>query len=106
MFFRLKLHFILNTSSKILRLQITSSDIDNRLPIISLMQDISTKLICDKGYISQKLQTELFNQNFTFINKIKKKCLMDMTDKMMLINISFTETTFFVYQEIENANTP
>ena len=48
-------------------------------------------------YISKKLSAELFNQNVTLITKIKKKmknCLMDMTDKMMLMKRSFIETIF------------
>ena len=68
-------------------MQITGGNIDDRSPVMSLMKDISAKLIGDKGYISKKLSAELFNQNVTLITKIKKKmknCLMDMTDKIFV----------------------
>ena len=72
-FFGFKLHFIFNTQGKILRIQITGANIDDRSPVMSLVKDISTKLIGNKGYISKKLSTELFKQNVTLITKTKKK---------------------------------
>ena len=63
-------------------LKIQSRNIDDRSPVMSLVKDISAKLIGDKGYISKKLSAELFEQNVTLITKIKKKmknCLMDMS---------------------------
>ena len=99
-FFGFKLHFIFNTYGEIVIMQITGGNIDDRLPVMSLVKDISAKLIGDKGYISKKLSAELFNQNVTLITKIKKKmknCLMDMTDKMMLMKRSFIETIFSVH---------
>ena len=46
---------------------------------------------------SGNLSWHVTNQNVTLITKIKKKmknCLMDMTDKMMLMKRSFIETIF------------
>lgn len=107
-FFGFKLHFIFNTQGKILRMQITGANIDDRSPVMSLVKDISTKLIGDKGYISKKLSAELFKQNVTLITKTKKKmknCLMDMTDKIILMKRSFIETIFFLHQTLRYANT-
>ena len=78
-------------------MQITGGNIDDRSPVMNLVKDISAKLVDDKGYISKKLSDELFNHNVTLITKIKKtmkNCLMDMTDKMMLMKRSFIETIF------------
>jgi hypothetical protein len=78
-------------------MQITGGNVNDRSPVMNLMRDISAKLIGDKGYISKKLSAELFEQNATLITKIKKKmknCLMEITDKMMLMKRSFIETIF------------
>lgn len=96
-FFGFKLHFILNTHGEIVRLQITAGNVNDRSPVMELVKGISTKLVGDKGYISKKLFAELFEQKVTLITKIKKNmknCLMDMTDKMMLMRRSFIETVF------------
>lgn len=96
-FFGFKLHFIFNTSGEIVRMQITGGNVNDRSPVMSIMRDISAKLIGDKGYISKKLSADLFEQGTTLITKIKKKMknyLMDLTDKMMLMKRSFIETIF------------
>ena len=96
-FFGFKLHFVFNIHGEIVRMQITSGNINDRSPVMDLMKGISAKLIGDKGYISKKLSTELFAQKVTLITKIKKNMknyLMDSTDKMMLMKRSFVETIF------------
>ena len=96
-FFGFKLHFVFNTYGEIVRIQITGGNVNDRSPVMSLMKDISAKLIGDKGYISKKLSAALFEQGVTLITKIKKKMknyLMDLTDKMMLMKRSFVETIF------------
>lgn len=96
-FFGFKLHFIFNTHGEIVRMQITGGNVNDRSPVMGLMRDISAKLIGDKGYISKKLSAELFEQKATLITKIKKNmknCLMDITDKIMLMKRSFIETIF------------
>lgn len=96
-FFGFKLHFVFNTHGEIVRMQITGGNVDDRSPVMSLMRDISAKLIGDRGYISKKLSAALFEQGVTLITKIKKKMknyLMDLTDKMMLMKRSFVETIF------------
>lgn len=78
-------------------MQITGGNVNDRSPVMDLMRDISAKLIGNKGYISKKLSAELFAQKATLITKIKKNmrnCLMDITDKMMLMKRSFVETIF------------
>ena len=78
-------------------MQISGGNVDDRSPVMDLMREISAKLIGDRGYISKKLSAALFEQGVTLITKIKKKmknCLMDITDKMMLMRRSFIETIF------------
>ena len=104
-FFGFKLHFIFNTDGEIVRMQVTAGNANDRSPVMDLVKDISAKLIGDKGYISKKLSAELFEQNVTLITKIKKNmknCLMDLTDKMMLMKRSFIET---IFSSIKSLNT-
>jgi len=96
-FFGFKLHFVFNTHGEIVRMQITSGNVNDRSPVLSIMKGISAKLIGDKGYLSKKLSAELFAQKVTLITKIKKNMknyLMDLTDKIMLMRRSFVETIF------------
>lgn len=96
-FFGFKLHFIFNTKGDIVRLQITRGNVDDRTPVMDLTKEITGKLIGDKGYLSKKLFRELFDNGITLITKIKKNmknCLMDTTDKLMLMRRSFIETIF------------
>lgn len=96
-FYGMKLHFIFNTKGDIVRLKITGANVDDRRPVIDLVKGITCKLIGDKGYLSKKLFSELFNRGVTLITKIKrnmKNILMDPVDKLMLGHRSFVETIF------------
>ncbi len=104
-FFGFKLHFIFNSHGEIVRMHVTSGNVDDRSPVKQMLKDISCKLIGDKGYISKKLFTELFEQGTTLITKIRKNmknCLMDINDKMMLMKRLFIET---IFSSIKSLNT-
>ncbi len=86
-------------------MHVTSGNVDDRSPVKQMLKDISCKLIGDKGYISKKLFTELFEQGTTLITKIRKNmknCLMDINDKMMLMKRPFIET---IFSSIKSLNT-
>lgn len=96
-FFGMKLHLIINTKGEIVRLVITPGNVDDRKPVPDMMKGIVAKLIGDKGYLSKKLFQQLFEQGVTMITKIKKNmknCLMEITDKLMLMRRGFIETVF------------
>ena len=96
-FFGFKLHFLFNTKGEIVRLTVTSANVHDTNPVADMMQGIKAKLIGDKGYISKKLFSKLFEHGSILITKIKKNMkniLMDMSDKMMLMKRSFVETIF------------
>ncbi len=104
-FFGFKLHFIFNSHGEIVRMHVTSGNVDDRSPVKQMLKDISCKLIGDKGYISKKLFTELFEQGTTLITKIRKNmknCPMDINDKMMLMKRPFIET---IFSSIKSLNT-
>ena len=96
-FFGFKLNFILNTFGEIVSMTVTGGNVNDRSPVMNMVQGITGKLIGDKGYISKKLSAELFERKVTLITKIKKNMkniLIDTTDKMMLMRRSFIETIF------------
>jgi hypothetical protein len=96
-FFGMKIHMIFNTKGEIVRLVITPGNVNDRTPVPHMVKDLTAKLIGDKGYLSKKLFQELFEGGVTLLTKIKKNmknCLMDMTDKLMLMRRSFVETIF------------
>ena len=96
-FFGFKLHMLINTQGEIVRLTITPGNCDGRSPVRDMMSGIKTKLIGDKGYLSQFLFNDLFQQGTTLIKKVKKNManrLMEITDKLMLMKRSFIESIF------------
>jgi len=96
-FVGMKLHMLFNTKGEIIRLAITSGNVNDRKPVPSMLKGITAKLIGDKGYLSKKLFEELFSQGVKLITKIKKNmknCLMGLADKLMLMRRSFVETIF------------
>lgn len=96
-FFGLKIHLIFNIHGEIVRLAITPGNVNDKTPVTEMVKGITAKLIGDKGYLSQKLFSELFESGITLITKIKrnmKNILMDTADKLMLMKRSFIETIF------------
>ena len=93
----MKLHLLFNTKGELIRLHITSGNVDDRAPVRDLLKEIKAKVIGDKGYLSQALFDDLFDQGVTLITKIKKRMknkLMSLKDKAMLQKRGFIETIF------------
>jgi len=96
-FFGFKLHMLVNTNGEIVRLAITPGNVDDRTPVRSMMTGIATKLIGDKGYISQALSRDLLQHGTTLITKARKNMeqkILGIQDKMMLLKRCFIETVF------------
>jgi len=104
-FFGFKLHMIFNTLGDIVRLTITPGNVNDRAPVRDMAKGILGKLIGDKGYISKKLFEDLFSGGVHLITRIKKNmknCLMDVTDKLMLMRRFFIET---IFSSLKSVNT-
>lgn len=96
-FFGFKLHMVFNTKGEIVRLTITPGNTNDRTKVPQLMHGLMGKLIGDKGYISKELFDQLFNQGVVLVTKIRKNmknCLLELSDKLMLMKRSFVETIF------------
>ncbi len=86
-FFGFKLHLVINDKGEIMAFKLTAGNVDDRKPVPDLVKNLVGKLIGDKGYISQKLFTELYQQGLQLVTKIKKNMqnkLMSITDKLLL----------------------
>lgn len=96
-FYGMKLHLVFNTQGEMVRLMITPGHVDDRTPVRDLLRGIKARLIGDKGYVSQALFDDLFDQGVTLITKIKKRMnnrFMSLKDKAMLQRRGFIETIF------------
>ena len=67
--------------------KITKGNVDDREPVPALAKGLVGKLIGDKGYISNNLFIELWNDGLQLITKIKKNMknkLMPLVNKILL----------------------
>jgi len=81
------LHLIINERGELLAFKLTPANTDDRKPVPSMAQDLFGKLFGDRGYVSQKLFEQLYEQGLKLIAKSKgnmKNRLMKMMDKILL----------------------
>lgn len=87
-FFGLKLHLVVNHAGELLKVVVTPGNMDDRKPVPRLLTDLFGKIFGDKGYLSQKLTTELLETlGVTLLSKRKKNMdniLMLLEDKVLL----------------------
>lgn len=94
-FYGFKLHLIINDVGELLAFRLTLANVDDRAPVPKMTRGIIGKLFGDKGYISQKLFTLLFENGLQLITKIKMKMknrLMPIIDKILLRKRALIET--------------
>ena len=86
-FYGFKLHLIINDVGEILSYMLTKGNIDDRIRVPDLCQDIIGKLFSDKWYISQKLFLELYEKGIQIVTRLKrnmKNKMMSVVDKVLL----------------------
>ena len=95
-FYGFKLHLICNDRGELLNLTITPGNVDDRRPVPNLVQDLFGKLFGDRGYISQKLMRQLWqDHDLHLITKLRKNMqnrLMLLSDKLLLRKRAIIET--------------
>lgn len=84
-----KLHFVCNDQAEIITFVLTPANTDDRDTKVwkVLSKELYGKLFADRGYISQKLFDELFDDGIHLVTGIRsnmKNKLMPMMDKIML----------------------
>ena len=85
--FGFKLHLIINHLGEILACKLTTANVDDRSPVMSLSSNLKGKIYGDKGYISRKLSSLLKEKGINLITKVKKNMkeqLLSSFDKLML----------------------
>lgn len=94
-FYGFKLHLVVNDRGEILSFQLTPGNIDDRKPVPVLVKDLFGKVFADKGYISQDLFAEVFEEDVILVTGIRKNMknrLMPFADKLLLRKRSIIET--------------
>ena len=95
-FFGFKLHLVIKEHGQLLNLQLTPGNVDDRKPVPDLLQFVFGKVFADRGYVSQKLATQLFRElGIEFFAKPRrnmKNRLMRLTDKLLARKRSIIET--------------
>ena len=89
-FYGFKLHISINDCGEILGFCLTPGNKDDRNPEVMehLTKNIFGKLFADKGYISQKLASQLLEKGIQLVTKqkknAKKKGILELSDKILL----------------------
>lgn len=87
-FYGFKLHLVVNDRGELLAVQFTPGNVDDRQPVPKLSQRLYGKLFGDRGYISQTLAEQLWQDHklllITKLRKNMKNRLMLMMDKILL----------------------
>ncbi len=95
-FYGFKLHLVVNERGELLAIALTPGNVDDQHPVPDLVKTLFGKLFADKGYISQALFRQLFEDfGLQLITKLKKKMknrLLSLADKLLLRQRAIPET--------------
>jgi hypothetical protein len=86
---------VVNDLGELLACRLTPGNVDDRSPVPVLVQRVFGKLFGDRGYISQGLFVELFEQGIQLVTKLKKNMknrLMSLGDKVLLRKRAIVES--------------
>lgn len=104
-FFGFKLHIIVNEKGELLSFKVTKGNVNDRVPVKELCQNITGKLFGDKGYIGKKLFEELWETGVQLITNVKsnmKNKLVPLEDKLLLKKRFVIETINDQLKNIQN----
>jgi DDE family transposase len=94
-FYGFKLHLIVNEHGELLAFQLTPGNVDDRKPLPKMAQTLFGKLFGDKGYLSQHLFEQLFQEGLQLITMLRKNMknrLVLLEDKLLSRKRSIIET--------------
>ena len=103
-FYGFKLHLVCNERGELLSFMLTPGNVDDRDPLrnSSFLENISGKLVGDKGYISKGLFEKLFIDGIQLLTKLRsnmKGALMTVADKILVRKRAIIES---VNDELKN----
>ena len=94
-FYGFKLHLVINDQGELLGVKITAGNVDDRDPVPELTRSLFGKLFGDRGYLSQPLFEQLWEQGVQLVTKVRKNMknkLLPLFDKLLLRKRSIIET--------------
>ncbi len=96
-FFGFKLHIVINHKGELMAVKITPGNTDDRKPLDAMTEDLTGKLLADKGYISKDLFRKLWDRGLHLITGIRKNMrnhLIPLGDKLLHRKRFLVETVF------------
>ena len=84
-FYGFKLHLVIHDKGELLGVKITAGNVDDR----DAVPELARKLFSDRGYISQALFEQLWEQRVQLVTKVRKNMknkLLPLFDKLLLRN--------------------
>ena len=94
-FYGFKLHLVMDDCGNIISFSIAPGNTDDRVPVPTLLKQVTGKVFGDRGYISKKLQGALADQGVELITTLKKnmkKVTRNAFDQLLLRKRSIIET--------------
>jgi hypothetical protein len=94
-FYGFKVHLVISDGGELLAAMFTPGNVDDRKPVPKFARRLFGKLIGDRGYISQTLFSQLWDQGIQLITKLKKNMrprLLPLRDKILLRKRMLIET--------------
>jgi hypothetical protein len=94
-FYGFKVHLVTNDCGELLAVKITPGNTDDHAPVTDLVAGLFGKLFGDRGYISQPLFEQLYEDGLQLITKLRKNMkerLVPLFDKLLLRKRSICET--------------
>jgi Transposase DDE domain len=95
-FYGFKVHLVVSDQGDLLGYALTAGNVDDRMTLPQVIHRVFGKLFGDKGYLSQPLAEQLWQERrIQLITKIRKNManrLMDITDKLLARKRAIIET--------------
>lgn len=104
-FYGFKLHLVVDDKGNILSFMITRGNVDDRMPVPTLVKNYLGKLFGDKGYISKKLTDSLALKDVELITTLRKNMkprVLKIFDQLLLRKRSIIETINDQLKNISN----
>lgn len=100
-FYGFKLHLALNHAGQLLGIQITTGNVNDRVPVPSLLKWFQGICLADAGYISRELSQKLSRKGILLLTSLRKNMrgLMTQWQHLLLNQRGYVECIFSVLKD-------
>ena len=94
-FYGFKLHLVINDQGHIMAVRITQGNVDDRVPVDSMTQNLMGVVAADRGYISGNLFEKLYQRGLKLVTTLKKNMkpkVMGFGERVLLRKRFLVET--------------